>query len=51
MAKKWLKWGAIAFVAWYLVSKPSEAAHVFRGAMGGLATAADHLGQFVSQVP
>jgi hypothetical protein len=51
MPKKYLKWGAIAFIAWYTISKPTEAASVVHGAMNGLAQAADHLGMFVSQVP
>ena len=49
--KKYAKWGGIAFVLWYLVSKPTEAASVVHGALNGLASAADSLGTFVSQVP
>ncbi len=51
MMKKYAKWGGIAFVLWYLISKPAEAANVVHGALNGLAGAADSLGTFVSQVP
>ncbi len=49
--KKYAKWGGIAFVVWYLISKPTAAANVVHGALNGLAGAANSLGTFVSQVP
>ena len=49
--KKYAKWGGIAFVVWYLISKPTEAARVVHGGLNGLAHAADSLGTFVSHVP
>jgi len=51
MLKKYAKWGGIAFVLWYLVSKPTEAATVVHNALNGLAGAGDSLGTFVSQIP
>ncbi|HXA63103.1 MAG TPA: hypothetical protein VNW94_28480 [Streptosporangiaceae bacterium] len=49
--KKYLKWGGIGFVVWYLVAKPHQAASVVHGMINGLAAAANSLGQFVSSMP
>jgi hypothetical protein len=49
--KKYGKWGGIAFVLWFMVSRPSEAAGVVHGTLGGLGGAANHLGTFVSSIP
>ena len=49
--KKYLRWGAVAFLAFYLVSSPNKAAHVVRGALGGLRMAATSLTEFVSAIP
>jgi hypothetical protein len=51
MLKKYLKWGAIAFVAWFVIAKPASAANVVHGMIGGLESAAQSLGQFVQSVP
>jgi hypothetical protein len=49
--KKWVKWGAIAFVAWWIISRPDSAAGVVRSGAGGLGNAAEALSQFVSAIP
>lgn len=49
--KKTAKWGALAFVAFYLVSQPHKAANVVHGALGGLTGAATSLSSFVSDLP
>ncbi|WP_433336789.1 hypothetical protein [Spirillospora sp. CA-294931] len=51
MNKKHLKIGAIAFVAWYVISRPQGAANLVNQALGGLGTAAESLSQFVSAIP
>jgi hypothetical protein len=48
--KKYAKWGAIAFVLWYLLNRPSAAANMIHGALGGLSDAAGSLSQFVNQL-
>ena len=49
--KKFLKWGSLAFIAFYLVSQPHRAANVVHGALGGLSGAATSLSTFVSDLP
>ncbi len=49
--KKYVKWGAIAFVLWYVLNQPSGAASMIHGALGGMSNAAGSLSQFVSQLP
>ncbi len=49
--KKFLKWGSIAFIGFYLVSQPHRAADVVHGALGGLSGAATSLSTFVSDLP
>lgn len=51
MWKKVLKWGSIAFVAWFVIAKPASAANVVHGMVNGLESAAQSLGQFVQSVP
>ncbi len=49
--KKFLKWGSLAFLAFYLVSQPHKAANVVHGALGGISGAASSLSTFVSDLP
>jgi hypothetical protein len=49
--KKWAKWGSLAFVAWWIISRPDSAAGVVRSGAGGLGNAAESLSQFVSAIP
>jgi hypothetical protein len=49
--KKQIKIAAIAFVAWYVISKPDGAAHLVNNALSGLGTAAESLSQFMSAIP
>ncbi|GAA2588114.1 hypothetical protein SMC26_13170 [Actinomadura fulvescens] len=51
MNKKWVKVGALAFVAWYVITRPEGAASLVNSALGGLGTAAESLSQFVSAIP
>ncbi|MEU5879311.1 hypothetical protein [Spirillospora sp. NPDC047279] len=51
MNKKHLKIAAIAFVAWYVISRPEGAANLVNSALGGLGNAAESLSQFVSAIP
>ncbi|MDF5756092.1 MULTISPECIES: hypothetical protein [Spongiactinospora] len=48
--KKVLQYTGIAFVAFYLLSRPGDAASAVRGAMNSVFTAADSLAQFVTQL-
>lgn len=49
--KKYLKIAAMAFIAWYVISRPEAAANLVTNAMGGLSHAAESLSQFVSAIP
>ncbi|MQY07801.1 hypothetical protein [Actinomadura macrotermitis] len=51
MNKKHLKLGAIAFVVWYVISRPEGAASLVNSGLGGLGTAAESMSQFVSAIP
>jgi hypothetical protein len=51
MLKKYLKWASAAFIAWYLIARPTEAAGVVHGGLAGLQHAANSLGTFVSSMP
>lgn len=51
MNKKQLKIATIAFVAWYVISKPDGAAHLVNNALSGLGSAAESLSQFMSAIP
>lgn len=46
--KKNLRYVAIAFVIFYLLSSPTGAAHTVKKAAGGVATAATRLATFVN---
>ncbi|WP_169729332.1 hypothetical protein [Thermoactinospora rubra] len=48
--KKWLRWGGIAFVAYFLFARPTEAADAVRGAVDTVFNAADSLAQFVTSL-
>ncbi|MCD0448583.1 hypothetical protein LO762_05150 [Actinocorallia sp. API 0066] len=48
MIKKYLKWGSIAFVVWYIVNRPDGAAGVVQGTLNGLGGAADSLSTFMT---
>ena len=50
MVKKVLAWLAVAFVVFYLLSQPREAAAAVRTAGNGLATAAERLATFFSSL-
>ncbi|GAA2277438.1 hypothetical protein AB0C84_32835 [Actinomadura sp. NPDC048955] len=51
MNKKHMKIAAIAFTAWYVISRPEGAAHLVNGALSGLGNAAESLSQFMSAIP
>ena len=51
MNKKQMKIVSIAFVAWYVISKPDGAAHLVNNALSGLGNAAESLSQFMSAIP
>lgn len=46
--KKYLTWAIVAFVIFYLINSPEGAASFVRGAVGGVASAADSLSRFVN---
>ncbi|MEV0994683.1 hypothetical protein [Nonomuraea sp. NPDC050202] len=48
--KKWLKWGAVAFVVFYLFTKPANAAAAVNGAFDGIMQGANQLAVFFSSV-
>ncbi|GAA3081034.1 hypothetical protein GCM10017600_02820 [Streptosporangium carneum] len=48
--KKVLTYSAIAFVAFYLFTRPGDAANTVRGAMDSVFNAANSLAQFVSHL-
>jgi hypothetical protein len=48
--KKNLRYVAIAFLVFYLVTKPTNAADVVNRAFGALASAGDSMGQFMGQL-
>ncbi|GAA0916478.1 hypothetical protein GCM10009560_11680 [Nonomuraea longicatena] len=48
--KKVLTYGGIAFVAYYLFARPSDAASAVRGAFNTVFNAADSLAQFVNNL-
>lgn len=51
MNKKWVKLTALAFAAWYVITRPDGAADLVSNAMGGLGHAAESLSTFVSAIP
>ncbi|GAA4052790.1 hypothetical protein HNR30_003227 [Nonomuraea soli] len=48
--KKWLIWGGVAFVAYFLFARPADAADAVRGALDTVFNAADSLAQFVTSI-
>lgn len=48
--KKNLRYVAIAFVIFYLLSSPNAAAHVVKNALGELGKAGDQMSSFVNAV-
>ncbi|MEO3873210.1 hypothetical protein ABGB18_30715 [Nonomuraea sp. B12E4] len=48
--KKVLTWGGIAFVAYFLLARPADAADAVRGAFDTMFNAADSLAQFVNNL-
>lgn len=48
MNRKYLKLAALAFVIWYVITRPNDAAAVVNNVVDALAGAADSLSQFVS---
>ncbi|WP_157431595.1 hypothetical protein [Actinomadura hibisca] len=51
MNKKHMKLAAIAFAAWYVISRPEGAANLVNSGLGGLGGAAESMSQFVSAIP
>ncbi|MEV0405547.1 hypothetical protein [Actinoallomurus sp. NPDC050550] len=49
--KKFFKWGGLAFLAFYLISRPHNAANVVHGTLTGVSGAANSLSTFVSDLP
>lgn len=48
--KKYLTWAIAAFVVFYLLSSPENAAQVVQNAASGLASAANSLSRFVNEL-
>lgn len=48
--KKIFKWSALGLVAFYLLSRPADAADTVRGAMTGVVNVADNMAQFFARV-
>ncbi|MBP2704622.1 hypothetical protein JOL79_12440 [Microbispora sp. RL4-1S] len=44
--KKIVKWGAIVMVGYYLLARPTDAAHTVHGAFDGMVSAANSMAQF-----
>ncbi|WP_199485344.1 hypothetical protein [Actinomadura craniellae] len=51
MNKKYVKIAALAFAAWYIISRPEGAADLVSAAVGGLNHAAESVSQFMSAIP
>lgn len=51
MNKKWVKITAVAFAAWYIISRPEGAANLVQVGMRGLSHAAESVSQFVNAFP
>lgn len=45
-AKKVVKWGALILVAFYLLTRPTDAARTVHGALNGMVSAANSMAQF-----
>ncbi|GAA2140859.1 MULTISPECIES: hypothetical protein [Actinomadura] len=50
MNKKHLKVGSLAFVAWYVISKPEGAAGLVNNALSGLGNAAVSVSHFMNAI-
>ncbi|MBT2211439.1 MULTISPECIES: hypothetical protein [Actinomadura] len=51
MNKKYVKLVSIAFVAWYVISRPEGAARLVNGGLGSLGNAAESVSRFMSAIP
>jgi len=49
--KKWLKLATIAFILWYIITRPEAAAALVNQGLGGLGNAAESFSTFVSAIP
>lgn len=47
---RWIKWAALAFVAFYLFTRPDQAAHAVHGAFGLVQTGANSVATFFTAV-
>jgi hypothetical protein len=50
MPKKFIKWGGIALLIFYVATQPHNAAGIVKSAGAGLQSAAAGLGQFVTNL-
>lgn len=48
--KKYLTWAIAAFIVFYLLSAPENAAHIVQWAVSKLAAGANSLGRFVNEL-
>ena len=48
--RRWLKWIAIAFVAFYVFTRPTSAGNAVQGAIDTVQTGADRAATFVTAV-
>ncbi|SEG07351.1 hypothetical protein SAMN04489712_103110 [Thermomonospora echinospora] len=50
MNKKWVKLSALAFAAWYVITRPVGAADAVSSAAGGLGNAAESVSTFFGAI-
>lgn len=50
MPRKFLQWGLVAFLIWYVVTRPNDAAGVIRQIGSWLVQIAKGLGTFISSL-
>ena len=50
MLKKILSWGAVIFVAFYLITEPASAGHIISSAFNGLRDVGNSLASFVHSI-
>ncbi|GAB3144170.1 hypothetical protein GCM10027290_21910 [Micromonospora sonneratiae] len=50
MVKKFLTWGGIAFLIFFIAFKPNSAADVFKSLGGGIVDIAQGFGEFVTNL-
>jgi len=48
--RKILKWGVVGMAAFYLLSRPADAAQTVQGALAGMMSAADSVAQFFARL-